>query len=54
MLLAMQVIRLALVAIERGEVPVADVMALVRRWLDRVPGPWGADAAPAPEATFHD
>jgi predicted nucleotidyltransferase len=25
-----------------------------RRWLARVPGPWGADAAPAPEATFDD
>jgi hypothetical protein len=25
-----------------------------RRWLDRAPGPWGADAAPAPEARFDD
>ena len=25
-----------------------------RRWLARAPGPWGADAAPAPEARFDD
>lgn len=25
-----------------------------RRWLDRVPGPWGAGAPPAPEARFDD
>ena len=25
-----------------------------RRWLSRAPGPWGADAPPAPEATFDD
>jgi hypothetical protein len=25
-----------------------------RRWLDRVPGPWGADAPPPPEAKFDD
>ncbi|HET9627369.1 MAG TPA: nucleotidyltransferase domain-containing protein [Kofleriaceae bacterium] len=25
-----------------------------RRWLTRAPGPWGADAPPAPEATFDD
>jgi hypothetical protein len=25
-----------------------------RRWLDRAPGPWGADAPPAPEARFDD
>jgi len=24
------------------------------RWLDRVPGPWGAEAPPAPEAKFDD
>lgn len=25
-----------------------------RRWVERVPGPWGADAPPAPEAKFDD
>jgi hypothetical protein len=25
-----------------------------RRWLARAPGPWGADAAPAPQARFDD
>jgi len=84
-------IRPTLLAIKRGELAMAEVMALARdltprlerarqtsplprhadiaraerllravrddaarRWLDRVPGPWGADAAPPPEARFDD
>jgi hypothetical protein len=84
-------LRPTLVAIMRGELAMAEVMALAReltprleaarqssplprhadiaraervlraardeaarRWLERTPGPWGADAAPAPEARFDD
>jgi hypothetical protein len=84
-------LRPTLVAIKRGEVPMADVMALAReltpkldiarqgsplprhpdvaqaervlratrdaaarRWLVQESGPWGATAAPAPEARFDD
>jgi len=88
---ASDAIRPTLLAIKRGDVATADVMALAReltprleaarqtsplpahadigraerllravrdeaarRWLARAPGPWGADAAPAPEARFDD
>jgi RNA repair pathway DNA polymerase beta family len=88
---ASDAIRPTLLAIKRGEVAMADVMALAReltprleaarqtsklpshpdigraeqvlrdardeaarRWLARTPGPWGADAPRAPEATFDD
>jgi predicted nucleotidyltransferase len=83
-------LRPTLLAIKRGDVPTADVMALAReltpkletarhssplpargdvaaadrvlraarheaarRWIERAPGPWGTDAAAAPEA-YHD
>jgi hypothetical protein len=88
---ASDAIRPTLLAIKRGEVATADVMALAReltpkleaarqtsplplhadigraeatlravrdeaarRWLVRDPGPWGADAAPPPQARFDD
>lgn len=88
---ASDALRPTLLAIKRGEVPTADVMALAReltprleaarqtsalprhadiacaervlraareeasrRWLVHTPGPWGAGAPPAPEATFDD
>jgi hypothetical protein len=88
---ASDAIRGTLISIKRGELPMADVMALARdltpkleaarqtsplpktadltraervlrvareeaarRHLDRVPGPWGADAAVPPEARYDD
>lgn len=88
---ASEAIRPTLLAIKRGEVAMADVMALAReltprleaarqtsrlprhgdiaraeqllravrdeaarRWLAATPGPWGADAAPPPQARFDD
>ena len=88
---ASDALRPTLLAIKRGEMPTAEVMALARemtprleaarqtsplprhadiaraervlraareeaarRWLARAPGPWGADAPAAPEATFDE
>ena len=88
---ASEAIRPTLLAIKRGELAMAEVMAQARaltprleaarqisrlparaniggaervlraardeasrRWLAQVPGPWGADAPPAPEARFDD